>query len=61
MSARFETKKLSSFQLGFHHFNPPPKASSYQRANEVLSTIRKELGGLNAVFRLKGQRDAHSI
>jgi hypothetical protein len=28
VSARFGTKKLSSFQLGLHHFNPPPKAIS---------------------------------
>jgi hypothetical protein len=45
MSAWFETKEPSSFQLGLHHFNPPPKASSKERDNEVLSTIGKELGG----------------
>jgi hypothetical protein len=45
MSARFKTKKPSSFQLGLHHFTPPTKAISNERDNEVLSTMRKELGG----------------
>jgi hypothetical protein len=48
----FGTEKLSPFQLGLHHFNPPLKASSYKRENEVLHQIGKSLG-LNNVFRLK--------
>jgi hypothetical protein len=36
VSARFGTEKLRSFQLGLHHFNPPPKASSYKGDNELL-------------------------
>jgi hypothetical protein len=34
--AWFGTKKLSSFQLGLHHFNPPPKARSYKGEKEFL-------------------------
>jgi hypothetical protein len=44
MSERLEIKKQSSFQLGLHHFNPPPKASSYKRDNEVLHQRGKSLG-----------------
>jgi hypothetical protein len=40
----FKTKKLSPFEPGLHHFNPPPKASSYKRDNEVLHQIGKILG-----------------
>ena len=32
----FITEKLSPFQLGLHHFNPPPKASSCKGDKEVL-------------------------
>jgi hypothetical protein len=44
MSARFITKKIISFQLGLHHFNPPPKEISYKRYNEVLNQVGKSLG-----------------
>jgi hypothetical protein len=45
MSTWFETKEPSSFQLALHHFNPPPKESSKERYNEVLSAVGKYLGG----------------
>jgi hypothetical protein len=45
VSARFRIKKLSSLQLGLHHFNPPPKPSSCKGDNEVLHQIREDLGG----------------
>jgi predicted Zn-dependent protease len=45
----FGTEKLSSFQLGLHHFNPPPKESSYKRDNEVLHEIGKILGDEHCV------------
>jgi hypothetical protein len=45
MLAHLRNEKLSPFQLGLHHFNPPPKASSYKGENEVLHQIREELGG----------------
>jgi hypothetical protein len=41
--AWFRTKKLSLFQLDLHRFNPPPKASSYNRENEVLNKVGKIL------------------
>jgi hypothetical protein len=44
MSACLGTEKLSSFQLGLHHFNPPPKEISYKRDNEVLHQRGKSLG-----------------
>jgi hypothetical protein len=37
-------EKLSLFQLGLHHFNPPPKASSYKGENEVPHQRSKILG-----------------
>jgi hypothetical protein len=45
----FGTEKLSPFQLGLHHFNPPPKESSYERLNEVLHEIGKSLGAKQCV------------
>jgi hypothetical protein len=40
----FGIEKLSPFQLGLHHFNPPPKEISYKRDNEVLYQIGKISG-----------------
>jgi hypothetical protein len=54
--AQFETKKLSSFQLGLHHFNPPPKESSYKRDNEVLNQVGKILGAEQCVQTSKDKR-----
>jgi hypothetical protein len=53
MSAQFRTEKLSPFQLGLHHFNPPPKASSYKRDNEVLNQVGRSLGVEQCVQTLK--------
>jgi hypothetical protein len=53
VSARLRTEKLSPFQLGLHHFNPPPKASSYKRDNEVLHQRGKSLGDEQCVQTLK--------
>jgi hypothetical protein len=53
VSARLGTEKLSPFQLGLHHFNPPPKASSYKRDNEVLHQRGKSLGVEQCVQTLK--------
>jgi hypothetical protein len=47
------TKKLSPFQLGLHHFNPPPKEISYKRHNEVLHQRGKRLGDEQCVQNLK--------
>jgi hypothetical protein len=49
----FGTEKLSPFQLGLHHFNPPPKAISYKRDNEVLHQIGKILVDEQCVQTLK--------
>jgi hypothetical protein len=46
-------EKLSPFQLGLHHFNPPPKESSYKRKNEVLHQRGKRLGVEQRVHTLK--------
>jgi hypothetical protein len=51
-------EKVSPFQLGLHHFNPPLKEISYKRDNEVFHKRSKRLG-LNNVFkisRIKGCR-----
>jgi hypothetical protein len=53
VSARLGIEKLSSFQLGLHHFNPPPKESSYKRDNEVLHQRGKSLGDKQCVQTLK--------
>jgi hypothetical protein len=53
MSERLGTEKLSPFQLGLHHFNPPPKESSYKGDNEVLHQIRNSLGPEQCVQTLK--------
>jgi hypothetical protein len=53
MSTRLRTKKLSPFQLGLHHFNPPPKEISYKRDNEVLRQTGKSLGVEQCVQTLK--------
>ena len=45
----FGSEKLSPFQLGLHHFNPPPKALSYKRDNEVIHQIGKSLGAEQCV------------
>jgi hypothetical protein len=53
LSARLGTEKLIPFQLGLHHFNPPPKESSYKRDNEVLHKKGKSLGAEHCVQTLK--------
>jgi hypothetical protein len=53
VSARLGTKKLSPFQLGLQHFNPPPKTSSYKGYNEILYQRRKSLGDEQCVHTLK--------
>ena len=53
MSAWFGTEKLSSFQLGLRHFNPPPKARSYKKDNEVIHQRGKSLGDKQCVQTLK--------
>ena len=53
MLACLRTKKLSPFQLVLHHFNPPPKARSYKRDNEVLYQRGKSLGVEQCVHNLK--------
>jgi hypothetical protein len=53
VSARLGTEKLSPFQLGLHHFNPPPKASSYKSDNEVLHQRGKILGDEQCVQTVK--------
>jgi hypothetical protein len=40
-------------QLGLHHLNPPPKASSYKRDNEVLQQRGKSLRDKQCVQNLK--------
>ena len=40
-------------KLGLHYFNPPPKASSYKRDNEVLHERGKSLGVEKCVQTLK--------
>jgi hypothetical protein len=45
--------------LGLHHFNPPPKESSYKGDNEVLHHKEGRAWGLNKEFilsRIKGCR-----
>jgi hypothetical protein len=44
VSAWFRNEKLNPFELGLHHFNPPPKTNSYKRNNEVLNQVGKSLG-----------------
>jgi hypothetical protein len=53
VSTSLRTEKLIPFQLGLHHFNPPPKASSYKRDNEVLHQRGKRLGDEQCVQTLK--------
>ena len=53
MSTRLRTKKLSPFQLGLHRFNPPPKASSYKRDDEVLHQRGKSLSVEQCIQTLK--------
>jgi hypothetical protein len=53
MSSCIETEKISPFQLGLHHFNPPLKASSYKRDNEVLHQRGKSLGDEQCAQNLK--------
>jgi hypothetical protein len=53
MSAHIGTEKLSPFQLGLHHFNHPPKISSYKRDNEVVHQRQKSLGVEQCVHTLK--------
>ena len=49
LSEQFRTEKLCSFQLGLHYFNPPPKASSYKRDNDVSYQVGKNLGAEQCV------------
>jgi hypothetical protein len=53
VSTWFRTKKLSSFQPGLHHFNPPPKASSCKGDNGVLHQIREDIGVYTPCSNLK--------
>jgi hypothetical protein len=53
VSACLVTEKISPFQLGLHNFNPPPKAISYKRDNEVLHKRGKSLGDEHCVHTLK--------
>jgi hypothetical protein len=53
VSTNLRTKKLTPFQLGIHHFNPPPKTISYKRDNEVLHQRGKKLGAEQCVQTLK--------
>jgi hypothetical protein len=39
--------------MGLHHFNPPPKESSYTRDNQVLHQRGKSLGVEKCVYTLK--------
>jgi len=41
--------------MGLHHFNPPPKASSYKGDNEVLHQRRKSLGVEQCVHTFKNK------
>jgi hypothetical protein len=63
MSAQFRTEKLSPFQLGLHHFNPPPKARSYKRDNEVLNQVGKRLGVEQCVqtYKEKGMQTQYEV
>jgi hypothetical protein len=53
VSTRLKIEKISPFQLGLHHFNPPPKAISYKRYNEVFHQREKSLGAEQCVRTLK--------
>jgi hypothetical protein len=53
MSTRLRIEKLSPFQLGLHHFNPPPKENSYKRDNEVFHQRVKISGDEKCVQTLK--------
>jgi hypothetical protein len=53
VSACVGTEKLSPFQLGIHHFNPPLKTNSHKRDNEVLHQRGKSLGDEQCIHTLK--------
>jgi hypothetical protein len=61
MLAQFKTKKPSSFQLGLHHFNPPPKGKLIAKRQRYSLNNKGRAWGLNTVFRLEEQRDVDSI
>jgi hypothetical protein len=53
VSAHLKTEKLSPFQLGLHHFNPPLKEISYKGDNEALHQRGKSVGVEKCVNTLK--------
>jgi len=57
-------RENKSLQLGLHHFNPPPNASSCKGFNEVLpSQRRKSLGVEQGVhtFKDKGMQTQYEV
>jgi hypothetical protein len=53
----YQNRETKSLQLGLHHFNPPPKESSYKGFNEVLHHKEERAWRLNKEFilsRIKG-------
>jgi hypothetical protein len=57
-SSIFCRRYLAMGSILLSHFNPPPKASSYQRDNEVLHQRGKSLGAEQCVqnFKDKGMQ-----
>jgi hypothetical protein len=56
-------RETKSLQLGLHHFNPPPKASSYKRVNEVLHHKEGREGFEQGVqtFKDKGMQTQYEV
>jgi hypothetical protein len=46
----YQNQETKSLQLGFHHFNPPLKESSYKEFNEVLHHKEGRDWGLDKEF-----------